>query len=244
MRAPERRVRILRGHKDQARDMRFSDDGSRLASVSWDGKLIVWDVSTGKPLVIADTFEVGCSVDFSPDGHRVYTGGDDAIVADLGPVRRPAVPAPDVRAARRDRTSSTSTRRPTAGGWPTSRPTRPGSRSVSSTPSRERGRTRESPVSSRSLESGGLASRWSALRDLRRPAWRRHRAGCPDRRTDAPPPGGQGCGHLLDRLRRQGRTAGRRGRRGPSAASSTPTRCVRAARFEVAVGTAVPSARP
>ena len=73
-------MQILRGHKTGRRDLRFSDDGSRIASASHDGQLIVWDVASGKPLVITDTFEVGWSVDFSPDGRRVYTGGDDAAL--------------------------------------------------------------------------------------------------------------------------------------------------------------------
>ena len=70
----------MEGHKLGARDLRFSEDGRRLASVSHDGQLIVWDVSTGEPLLVTDLFEVGWSVDFSPDGHRVYTGGDDATL--------------------------------------------------------------------------------------------------------------------------------------------------------------------
>jgi len=72
--------RILRGHNDQPRDLRFSDDGKRLASASHDGQLIVWQVSTGEPLVVADTLEISWSVDFSPDSRLVYTGGDDGTL--------------------------------------------------------------------------------------------------------------------------------------------------------------------
>jgi WD40 repeat protein/DNA-binding SARP family transcriptional activator len=73
-------LRILRGHRDGVRDVRFSRDGSRVVSASRDGQLIVWDVSTGDPIAVTDTFEVSWSVDFSPDGHRIYTGGDDAAL--------------------------------------------------------------------------------------------------------------------------------------------------------------------
>ena len=72
--------RILRDHEDQPFDIRFSSDGRRLASVSTAGELIVWNVSTGAPLVSADTSEASFSVSFSPDGHRVYTGGDDGLL--------------------------------------------------------------------------------------------------------------------------------------------------------------------
>ena len=75
-----RTLRILEGHKMGARDLRFSEDGNRLASVSHDGQLIVWEAFTGEPLLVTDMFEVGWSVDFSPDAHRVYTGGDDATL--------------------------------------------------------------------------------------------------------------------------------------------------------------------
>ena len=72
--------RILRGHEDQPFDIRFSSDGRRLASVSTAGELIVWNVSTGKPLVTEDTSEGSFSVSFSPDGRRVYTGGDAGLL--------------------------------------------------------------------------------------------------------------------------------------------------------------------
>ena len=198
---------------DQPRTCASRDDGRRLASVSYDGQLIVWDVSTGKPLVTADTFEVAFSVDFSPDGHRVYTGGDDGIVADLGPVRRPAVPAPDVRAARRAGLHRRPARRPTAGGWPTSRPTRPESSvrfldTVTGTGQpRERPRRHSGSVvggpgipmvgTTRSSDPSGVVTVLDAQTGKQTPRRR-----VVKRR-----------GHLLDGLRRQGRTADRRGQR-------------------------------
>ena len=73
-------LQILRAHEDRPRDMRFSNDGRLLASAGRDGRLIVWDVADGEPLVVTDTFEISWSVGFSPDGRRVYTGGDDATL--------------------------------------------------------------------------------------------------------------------------------------------------------------------
>jgi WD40 repeat protein len=92
-------LQVWRGHADQPRDLRFSDDGRRLASVSHDGSLIVWDVSRGEPLMTTRTAEVGWSVDLSPDGARVYTGGDAGMLRtwDLAGDERfvPVVSAPE-----------------------------------------------------------------------------------------------------------------------------------------------------
>jgi WD40 repeat protein len=40
----------LEGHSNVVNDVQFSPDGSKLASGSWDGDVIVWDASTGAQL--------------------------------------------------------------------------------------------------------------------------------------------------------------------------------------------------
>jgi WD40 repeat protein/DNA-binding SARP family transcriptional activator len=73
-------LRILRGHAAALRDARFSDDGRTLASVSDDGRVIVWNPRSGHRLFTASTSSDLWTVDLSPDGRRLYTGGQDGMV--------------------------------------------------------------------------------------------------------------------------------------------------------------------
>ena len=205
--------RILRGHEDQPFDIRFSSDGRRLASVSTAGELIVWNVSTGKPLVTTDTSEGSFSVSFSPDGHRVYTGGDAGLLrtwdlyGDQQFLRRTdALPGAQhfvEVSASPDGTRLAFHARQV--------------RDLDHVPRHDHGEERLRQIPRRDFRSAvvgrGVASRWSALCRLRR-VRRGHRAGCPDRAAASAPAPGQPVDQL-DGLRRQGRTAARRGRRRP-----------------------------
>ncbi|GAB4530332.1 MAG: hypothetical protein Kow0063_08280 [Anaerolineae bacterium] len=90
-------VLTLTGHTDVVIDLAFSPDGKRLATASWDGTAKVWDVSTlrqaqdnaslntglttGKEMVTFDSHHnLVFGVAFSPDGGRVFTGGNDGYV--------------------------------------------------------------------------------------------------------------------------------------------------------------------
>jgi WD40 repeat protein len=68
--------RALRGHDERVIGVRFSNDGSLLASLSPDRTAIVWDASTG---AILDRLELGeadaQALAFSPDDATLYTGG-------------------------------------------------------------------------------------------------------------------------------------------------------------------------
>jgi WD40 repeat protein/DNA-binding SARP family transcriptional activator len=68
--------RELRGHDERVTGVRFSNDGSLLASVSPDRTAIVWDASTGE---ILDRLQLGeadaQALAFSPDDATLYTGG-------------------------------------------------------------------------------------------------------------------------------------------------------------------------
>jgi WD40 repeat protein/DNA-binding SARP family transcriptional activator/energy-coupling factor transporter ATP-binding protein EcfA2 len=68
--------RELRGHDERVTGVRFSNDGSLLASLSPDRTAIVWDASTGE---ILDRLELGeadaQALAFSPDDATLYTGG-------------------------------------------------------------------------------------------------------------------------------------------------------------------------
>jgi WD40 repeat protein len=60
----------------------FSPDGARLASVSQQGRLCLWDVAARKLIASRDTHggNVIWSVAFSPDGKRLVTAGTDQTV--------------------------------------------------------------------------------------------------------------------------------------------------------------------
>ncbi len=66
------------GHTKKANAMDFSPDSSRIVTGSDDGKAIVWEVVTGKPLLVltGHTKPVN-AVDFSPDGAWIATGSAD-----------------------------------------------------------------------------------------------------------------------------------------------------------------------
>ena len=69
------------------RDVSYSPDSSRIASVGWNGKLAVWDAATGRSLAWVQAHGEGKADDhayrvvYSPDGAYLATGGSDGLVA-------------------------------------------------------------------------------------------------------------------------------------------------------------------
>ena len=62
-------------------DVAFSPDGSRMVSVSWDGKWTIWDTATGRALLSLAAHEFGAHhVRFSADGRTLFTSGHDGAV--------------------------------------------------------------------------------------------------------------------------------------------------------------------
>lgn len=74
-------VRILRGHNRSIVAIRFSPDGTLLATASKDATAGIWRVDTGTRVHLIRGHTAGLtSVRFSPDGRRVVTTGEDADV--------------------------------------------------------------------------------------------------------------------------------------------------------------------
>ena len=74
-------LHLLRLHTDAINDIEFSPDGSRLASVSNDRKLAVWDTSTGALLWSQVAHKHRASdVAFHPTLPTLATAGSDAMV--------------------------------------------------------------------------------------------------------------------------------------------------------------------
>jgi WD40 repeat protein len=72
---------ILEGHKQQAWDLAFSPDETRLASRIWGGRLIIWDLTTGEHLLtLEDEGGSGGGVAWSPDGMIVASGWGDGRI--------------------------------------------------------------------------------------------------------------------------------------------------------------------
>ena len=67
----------LNGHTEQVYALRFSPDGSALASTSDDRSAVLWDLASGTPSQRLRLDEPASQVAFSPDGARLYTGGLD-----------------------------------------------------------------------------------------------------------------------------------------------------------------------
>src|ERR1700676_4668339 len=60
------------GHTDLVDALAFSPDGKQLATASWDGTAIIWDVETGEKLwTLRGSWGVVSSPAFSPDGKQL-----------------------------------------------------------------------------------------------------------------------------------------------------------------------------
>jgi WD40 repeat protein/serine/threonine protein kinase len=64
----------LRGHEDKVVSARFSPDGTKVVTASWDGTARLWDAVSGKELhVFRGHVNSVLTARFSPDGRRVLT---------------------------------------------------------------------------------------------------------------------------------------------------------------------------
>ncbi len=72
----------LTGHTRLVRNVKFSPDGSKIASASWDGKMIIWNAESGGKVMTCEGKEdddVHC-VSWSSDSRLVATGGFEGTV--------------------------------------------------------------------------------------------------------------------------------------------------------------------
>ncbi|MDM8557525.1 Calx-beta domain-containing protein [Candidatus Parabeggiatoa sp. HSG14] len=61
------------GHKDAVKHISFSADGRLLATTSWDNTVRLWEVETGKELLVLEHQAILEHATFSPDGKQVIT---------------------------------------------------------------------------------------------------------------------------------------------------------------------------
>ncbi|HUS65221.1 MAG TPA: protein kinase [Kofleriaceae bacterium] len=76
VRATDGEVAELR-HENIVGRVRFSPDGARIATASYDGTARVWDAATGAPQVTLQHEGPVLRVEWSPDGARLATAGQD-----------------------------------------------------------------------------------------------------------------------------------------------------------------------
>jgi WD40 repeat protein len=65
------RPHTLRGHEHFVKSAAFSPDGSRIVTASSDNTARIWDVATGKEIIVLRGHVQLCSAAFCPDGSRV-----------------------------------------------------------------------------------------------------------------------------------------------------------------------------
>lgn len=76
-----RLVRTFRGHGNTVLSVRFSPDGSLLASASMDNSIILWDALSGRQVQkLRGHSDIVRTAVFSPDGSLVATAGNDSDI--------------------------------------------------------------------------------------------------------------------------------------------------------------------
>jgi WD repeat-containing protein 26 len=87
---PSATVKVLTGHKDEVWDIKFSHDGTKLASSSKDSSVIIWDTEVSPTSSMANKLQTWeqlhvfrdhtggvASLDWSPDDERLLTASHD-----------------------------------------------------------------------------------------------------------------------------------------------------------------------
>ena len=75
-----RSLRELTGHADDPLALAFSPNGRRIATLSLDRTVIVWDVASGEDREHLDLSEPATSLAFAPGGRTLYTAGPDRAI--------------------------------------------------------------------------------------------------------------------------------------------------------------------
>jgi WD40 repeat protein len=73
-----RELLTFAGHSEVVFDIAYNQDGTRLASASWDGTVIIWSALTGSRLLTLDGHRAEVTaVDFTPNGERLISSSFD-----------------------------------------------------------------------------------------------------------------------------------------------------------------------